>query len=91
MTAYTDNLGYQPFIDHLIASLSVYELGPISAPIPRYDGPTDWKTNSIQRSLSAMARRMITAEEAYNAIKASEACGPESKKRRSVGDSPPSS
>ena len=91
MASHADHQGYGPFIDHLIASLSVYELGPISAPIPRYEGPTDWKTNSIQRSLAAMARRMITAEEAYNAIKAAESCGPESKKRRSVGDSPPSS
>jgi len=64
MATYADNQGYQPFIDHLIASLSVYELGPISAPIPRYDGPTDWKTNSIQRSLAAMTCRMVTPEEA---------------------------
>lgn len=38
-----------------------------------------------------MARRMYTAEDQINAIKAAEKCGPESKKRRSVGDSPPMS
>ncbi|EKM50990.1 uncharacterized protein PHACADRAFT_262909 [Phanerochaete carnosa HHB-10118-sp] len=35
-----------------------------------------------------MARRMFTAEDAYSAIKAADVGGP-SKKRRSVGDSPP--
>ncbi|EED77891.1 hypothetical histidine kinase [Postia placenta Mad-698-R] len=74
-----------PFLQHLVALLSVYELGPLSSPIPKYDGPADWQTDSILRSLGAMARRMYTAEEALASIRASEACGPESKKRRSVG------
>lgn len=78
-----------PFVSHLIALLSVYELGPSSAPVPKYEGPSDWQTQSILRSLGAMARRMYTAEEAYNSIKASEKAGPDTKKRRSVGDSPP--
>ncbi|CAL1702932.1 unnamed protein product [Somion occarium] len=60
-----------PFVSHLIALLSVYELGPSSAPVPKYEGPSDWQTQSILRSLGAMARR------------------PDTKKRRSVGDSPP--
>lgn len=78
-----------PFVSHLIALLSVYELGPSSTPIPKYEGPSDWQSQSILRSLGAMARRMYTAEEAYNSIKASERAGPDTKKRRSVGDSPP--
>lgn len=79
-----------PFFTHLVALLSLYELGPsVPTPLPKYDGPTDWQIESIRRSLSAMARRMHTAEEALNAIRAAEKCGPESKKRRSVGDSPP--
>lgn len=78
-----------PFFQYLVAALSVYELGPSSVPVPKYDGPSDWQTDSILRSLTAVARRMYTAEEALASIKASESCGPESKKRRSVGDSPP--
>ncbi|KAH9929248.1 uncharacterized protein B0H18DRAFT_953709 [Fomitopsis serialis] len=78
-----------PFFQYLVAALSVYELGPSSLPVPKYEGPSDWQTDSILRSLTAVARRMYTAEEALAAIKASESCGPESKKRRSVGDSPP--
>ncbi|EGN97557.1 hypothetical protein SERLA73DRAFT_139829, partial [Serpula lacrymans var. lacrymans S7.3] len=61
-----------PFLSHLIALLSIYELGPISTPLPRYDGPTDWQTDSILRSLGAVARRMYTAEETLASIKASE-------------------
>ena len=81
-----------PFFTHLVALLSVYELGPsLPTPIPKYDGPTDWQIESILRSLGAMARRMYTAEEALSSIRDAESCGPESKKRRSVGDSPPMS
>lgn len=82
-------MGLHPFLTHLVATLSVYEVGPPTAPVPIYNGPSDWYTDTILRSLSAMARRMYTAEEAWNAIKASEKCGSSSKKRRSVGDSPP--
>ena len=63
----------------------------MSTPPPRYDGPSDWQTDSILRSLAAVARRMYTAEDALASIKASEswqANGPETKKRRSVGDTP---
>nr|QDK64581.1 histidine kinase Sln1p [Ganoderma lucidum] len=81
-----------PFFTHLVALLSVYELGPsLPTPIPKYDGPTDWQIESILRSLGAMARRMYTAEEALSSIRDADSCGPESKKRRSVGDSPPMS
>ena len=84
--------GYQhPFLAHLVAILSIYELGPLSlsAPIPKYDGPSDWQTDSILRSLAAMARRLYTAEEAYSEIRAQTSCGPDNKKkRRSIGDSP---
>jgi osomolarity two-component system sensor histidine kinase NIK1 len=53
-----------PFRAHLVALLSIYELGPFpGTPIPRYEGPTDWQTETILKSLSAMARRMCSAEE----------------------------
>ncbi|PSS38101.1 hypothetical protein PHLCEN_2v81 [Hermanssonia centrifuga] len=92
MASPADLQGVQhPFITHLVAALSLCELGPSTAPIPRYNGPADWQTDSILRSLAAISRRMYTAEEAYGAIKASEICGPDTKKRRSVGDSPPMS
>lgn len=80
-----------PFLTHLTLLLSAYELCPMSSPLPRYDGPSDWHTDSILRSLSVIARRMYTAEDALASIKATEswqALGPETKKRRSVGDTP---
>ncbi|KAL4267517.1 histidine kinase [Pleurotus pulmonarius] len=51
-----------PFLSYLVALLSVYELGPNSAPPPRYDGPSDWQTDIIIRSLTAVAKRMYEAE-----------------------------
>ena len=80
---------HHPFLDHLIALLSVFELGKGSTPIPRYDGASNWQTQSILRSIESIGRRMMTAEDAWAAIKASEEPGRETKKRRSVGDSPP--
>ncbi|KIN99260.1 hypothetical protein M404DRAFT_155768, partial [Pisolithus tinctorius Marx 270] len=77
---------HDAFLSHLIALLSTYELCPMSTPPPRYDGPGDWQTDSILRSLAAVARRMYTAEEMLASIRASEnwqANGPETKKRRS--------
>lgn len=77
---------HHPFLSHLIALLSAYELCPPSTPPPRYDGPIDWQTDTIIRSLGAVARRMYTAEETVASIKASECWqtnGPETKKRRS--------
>ena len=88
-SAPASSTGLHPFITHLVATLSIYEVGPPTAPVPVYNGPSDWYTDTILRSLAAMARRMYTAEEAWNAIKAQEKCGPDTKKRRSVGDSPP--
>ena len=53
-----------PFKAHLVVLLSIYELGPFpGTPIPRYDGPTDWQTESILKSFGTMARRMCSAEE----------------------------
>lgn len=53
-----------PFKAHLVALLSIYELGPFpGTPIPRYEGPTDWQTESILKSFGEMARRMCSAEE----------------------------
>ncbi|KAG1880958.1 hypothetical protein F4604DRAFT_1749032 [Suillus subluteus] len=79
---------HHPFLSHLVALLSAYELCPMSTPPPRYDGPADWQTDTIIRSLGAVARRMYTAEEILASIKASECWqtnGPETKKGRSVG------
>ena len=54
-----------PFRAHLVALLSIYELGPFSGTpnIPRYEGPTDWQTESILKSLDAIAQRMYSAKE----------------------------
>ena len=54
-----------PFVQHLLAVLSVYEIGPTAGgvPVPRYVGPGDWAKESILRSLDGMARRMFAAEE----------------------------
>jgi osomolarity two-component system sensor histidine kinase NIK1 len=80
-----------PFLAHLVLVLSIYELGPFPAPVPRYDGPSTWQTDNILRALKTMARRMYTAEDTLASIKASENWenGPDTKKRRSVGDTPP--
>lgn len=58
------------FRAHLIALLSIYELGPFpGTPIPRYEGPTDWQTESILKSIGAVARRMCSAEETVNDLR----------------------
>lgn len=46
-----------PFLDHLVAVLAIYEQGSLSAPLPRYEGPTTSQTQSILRSLEIIARR----------------------------------
>jgi osomolarity two-component system, sensor histidine kinase NIK1 len=78
------------FLSHLIAVLSIYELSPFSGPLPLYNGKTDWHTDSILRSLGAMARRMYSAEEQLSAIKASHTWqtqnGPDTKPRRISAD-----
>ncbi|KAF5309701.1 hypothetical protein D9611_014713 [Ephemerocybe angulata] len=55
-----------PFNSHLIALLSIYELGPYpgaTVPVPRYNGPSSWETEEILRSLGSIAKRMWVAEE----------------------------
>jgi hypothetical protein len=91
MDADPQNSLADPFLSHLVLVLSIYELGPFPAPVPRYDGPSSWQTDNILRALKTMARRMYTAEETLASIKASENWenGPDTKKRRSVGDTPP--
>jgi osomolarity two-component system sensor histidine kinase NIK1 len=91
MDADTRNSFSDPFLAHLVLVLSIYELGPFPAPVPRYDGPSTWQTDNILRALKTMARRMYTAEETLASIKASANWenGPDTKKRRSVGDTPP--
>ncbi|KAF8990573.1 hypothetical protein BDQ17DRAFT_1181678, partial [Cyathus striatus] len=61
-----------PFLDHLVRLLSVYELGPHQgAKIPSFPRTpvsettkADWRVNAILRSLAHVARRMWRAEEA---------------------------
>jgi osomolarity two-component system sensor histidine kinase NIK1 len=93
MDAEPHNSFSDPFLAHLVLVLSIYELGPFPAPVPRYDGPSTWQTDNILRALKTMARRMYTAEDTLASIKASENWenGPDTKKRRSVGDTPPTS
>lgn len=47
-----------PFLQHLIAVLSIYELAPpfSPTPIPRWDGPHTWQTDAILRSLGSLAK-----------------------------------
>jgi hypothetical protein len=59
------------FLSHLVAVLSIYELGPFPAPLPQYKDKTDWQAESIMRSLTVMAHRMYNAEEQLAAMKAS--------------------
>jgi osomolarity two-component system sensor histidine kinase NIK1 len=82
---------FDPFISHLVVVLSIYELGPFPAPVPRYSGPSNWQTDNILNALKTMARRMYTAEDTLASIKTSENWenGPDTKKRRSVGDTQP--
>jgi hypothetical protein len=82
-----------PFLSHLANILSTYEHSPYlhhHEPFPTYDGPTDREMEFILRSLGAIVRRMVTAEDMVVSIKEKEcwANGPGVKKRRSVGDGP---
>ena len=59
-----------PFRAHLVALLSIYELGPFpGTPIPRYEGPSDWQTESILKSFAELARRMCSAEETVSDLR----------------------
>ncbi|KIJ38164.1 hypothetical protein M422DRAFT_170644, partial [Sphaerobolus stellatus SS14] len=71
---------HHPFLSHLVALLSLYELGPTAtaSPPPKYDGPRDWQTDAIERSLVSLGRRMHTAEGQLSCIQASDKGGPES-------------
>ena len=58
-----------PFQSHLVALLSIYELGPFAgAPILRYDGPADWQTEMTLKSLGVVAKRMWDVEAAVVSI-----------------------
>ena len=80
-----------PFLSHLVAVLSLLEVGAPSSPIPRYDGPMDWQAESILRSLGVVGRRMGEAQEKIKTMKAAESDGwqagnPKTKRRRSIDD-----
>ncbi|KAJ2913125.1 hypothetical protein MD484_g7293, partial [Candolleomyces efflorescens] len=60
-----------PFNSHLIALLSIYELGPYpgaTVPVPRYNGACSWETEEILRSLGSIAKRMWVAEERVRSL-----------------------
>jgi len=67
-----------PFLSHLLALLSVYELesnidpkpsaGTPAIPLPRYEGPRDFQTDAIERSLANLAHRMHVAEEKLGTV-----------------------
>ncbi|KAH9168376.1 hypothetical protein EDB89DRAFT_1855582, partial [Lactarius sanguifluus] len=72
MDAQQNSYLFDPFISHLVVVLSIYELGPFPAPVPRYNGPSNWQTDNILNALKTMARRMYTAEDTLASIKTSE-------------------
>jgi osomolarity two-component system sensor histidine kinase NIK1 len=78
------------FLSYLIALLSIHELRPYPAPLPQYNGKTDWQTDSILRSLGAIVQRMYSAEEQLASIKASQIwrieSATDSRKRRMACD-----
>jgi osomolarity two-component system sensor histidine kinase NIK1 len=83
-----------PFVQHLVALLSVYEVGPrLSAQPPAWNGQSEWYHDTILRGITALARRAYTAEDALDAYKAANdwETGSDTKKRRSVGVDDPSS
>jgi methyl-accepting chemotaxis protein len=65
-----------PFLSHLVALLSIYDLEPNpkasagspAIPLPRYEGPRDLQTDTIERSLAKVAHRMRLAEEKLGAV-----------------------
>lgn len=76
----TTHPSQEPFLTHLLALFSLYELGPPPVQgFPVYQGPKDWQTEAIERSLKSMARRMYTAE---SELSNREDLVPDSKKRR---------
>ncbi|KAJ4475990.1 hypothetical protein C8J55DRAFT_431811, partial [Lentinula edodes] len=64
MTAQSSSfVDYTPFLTHLVVLLITQPLPPTaSIPLPSYTGPSDWRTDSILRSLSVVVGRMHQAE-----------------------------
>lgn len=75
------------FLAHLLSLLTVYERGVDNPSLPQYDGPRDWQTDAIEKSLANVARRMYTAESLVDTISEHEKSGPITKKRRSGSSS----
>jgi osomolarity two-component system, sensor histidine kinase NIK1 len=63
MGSIQDSQGQDAFLSHLITVLSIYELGLFPASFPTYDGPSNWQTESVLRSLSALTCRIHLAED----------------------------
>jgi osomolarity two-component system, sensor histidine kinase NIK1 len=63
MSSIQDSQGQDPFLSHLISVLSIYELGLFPVSLPTYDGPTNWQTESVLRSLNALTCRIRFAED----------------------------
>lgn len=61
-----------PFVSYLVALLSIYELesnpNAPTIPLPSYEGPRDFKTDIIERSLAKIVHRMHIAEEKLGTI-----------------------
>ncbi|KAJ7599416.1 hypothetical protein C8J56DRAFT_710342, partial [Mycena floridula] len=50
-----------PFLTHLVALLSVYELGHPKTPVPRWypaEQNTSWEQDAILRSLGVIGKRL---------------------------------
>jgi hypothetical protein len=60
MSAPKESIG-DPFLTHLVALLSVHELGTNAIVLP-YTGPSTYYHDSILRSITAISNRMHTAE-----------------------------
>jgi methyl-accepting chemotaxis protein len=62
MSVSKESIG-DPFLTHLVALLSICELGPrTNAVVLPYTGPSTWAHDAILRSIAAISSRMYTAE-----------------------------
>jgi hypothetical protein len=52
-----------PFLSHLITTLSIYELTPTSVSSSQYTGQMEWYHDSILRAVERIARRMLCVAE----------------------------
>lgn len=79
-----------PFLQYLVTVLAVYEQQPKTAPIARYDGPTDGYTADITRLLEGLVQRMYTAEDALRNLQVSQTETRETRHSATSADTLPS-